>query len=369
MKARVLFISKPVSPPWNDGSKNLTRDIVNHLSVVSPTVLSTGPRADLAAHVRTEVAYASNGRFAPSMLANLGVAARLAVGDPHDHWHLVFAPSARTLGVLRAVVAFRRRMGFRGRVVHTLASAPRSFQEVAPALFADVIVTVSEHSRESLIRAGVPAGRVRTIVPSVDSLTVRPDKVRAVREELGLGDAPYFVYPGDLEVSSGAETVADAAPELLSALPGHHLVFACREKTERATALRKAIQSRLSGLGSRVHCTRYVSDMQALLAAARVVLFPVDDLYAKVDLPLVLLEAIALGTPIIVSNSGPLREIESARAVSPRDSRALAEAARELDAEGSARQACIALGAKLAATKFSHSAMGAAYDSLYAELG
>lgn len=35
----VLFVSKPVEPPWNDSSKNLVRDVAGHLQRNRPRVM------------------------------------------------------------------------------------------------------------------------------------------------------------------------------------------------------------------------------------------------------------------------------------------------------------------------------------------
>jgi glycosyltransferase involved in cell wall biosynthesis len=54
-----------------------------------------------------------------------------------------------------------------------------------------------------------------------------------------------------------------------------------------------------------------------------VLVFPVDNLWGKVDLPLVLLEALALGKPIVVASGGPLEEIPTAVIVPPKEPDAL----------------------------------------------
>src|SRR5690606_20382419 len=47
-------------------------------------------------------------------------------------------------------------------------------------------------------------------------------------------------------------------------------------------------------------------------AASTAILFPVDDLYGKVDLPIVLLEAFRLGTPVVALNHGTLKSLHGA---------------------------------------------------------
>ena len=107
--------------------------------------------------------------------------------------------------------------------------------------------------------------------------------------------------------------------------------------------------------------------MPALLAASSVVAFPVDDLYGKVDVPLVLLEALALGVPVVAARGGPLEALTSARFVDPEDDAALAaEVARFLREPSAARDAA-AQGATLFRARFTPRAVAAAYDDLYAE--
>jgi phosphatidylinositol alpha-1,6-mannosyltransferase len=72
------------------------------------------------------------------------------------------------------------------------------------------------------------------------------------------------------------------------------------------------LRADLAPLGRRVIFAGQLPSLPALLASCRAVLFPVDDLYGKVDLPLSLLEAQALGVPVIALQEGPLRELEGA---------------------------------------------------------
>jgi glycosyltransferase involved in cell wall biosynthesis len=98
----------------------------------------------------------------------------------------------------------------------------------------------------------------------------------------------------------------------------------------------------------------------------------VDSLYAKVDTPYVLLEAMALGRPVIVSNLPPLQELaalgDGSIVVPKGDPEATAEAMARLaaDPDDAAR-----LGESARATiahSFSLTRMARAYETLYDEL-
>ena len=80
--AEVLFVSKPVAPPWNDSSKNLVRDIAGHLERHSPVLMGRPGQACPIDRGRVEAVYgaASEGSFAPSIRENLGVFRHLLLG-------------------------------------------------------------------------------------------------------------------------------------------------------------------------------------------------------------------------------------------------------------------------------------------------
>ena len=369
---RVLFVSKPVVAPWNDGSKNLVRDVATHLTRARPTVLTTPGAPPLGGRVMEDAIYQSSGRFAPGLVANARVLLRLTTGDAHDVWSFVFAPNRASSSAAELARAIRRAAGWRGKVVQTVASAPQRFDGVDRLLFGDVVVVLSEWTRGRMVGSGVSAGKLRVIPPCAAS-PGRPsdESLREVRARYALGDAKLVLYPGDYEVSQGAATLAEAIKTVARDVPEARFVYACREKTPRAAVARSRIedQIRAAGLSDRVRHVGEVDHLPALLAASSVVAFPVDDLYGKVDLPLVLLEALALGVPLLLARDGPLESITSARLVSPRDPADLAASLTEMLTGDPGRAATIAAqGLELYTARFTPRVVAAQYDDLYEEM-
>jgi phosphatidylinositol alpha-1,6-mannosyltransferase len=184
---------------------------------------------------------------------------------------------------------------------------------------------------------------------------------------MGTGDV--ILYPGDYEVSSGAATFAESI-RLLAARSSATFVYACREKTPRAGEAREGVVALLAAAGvtDRVRHVGEIDDLPALLAASTVVAFPVDDLYGKVDVPLVLIEALALGVPLVLARGGPLETITSASFVDPGDGAALAAAVSSLLAMPDDARAHATRGKELYARQFTPQVVADRYDALYEEM-
>jgi glycosyltransferase involved in cell wall biosynthesis len=307
--------------------------------------------------------YGSAGRFAPSQ-ATLAFN-RILFGDPLDLWHFVFAPNAASSSAARLAIRSRRSRGWPGKVVQTVASRPKAFDAMG-VFFGDRIVALSEWTRGRLLRAGIDDSIVRVIPPCVAE--PRPQtSAREIRTRLEVGDGPLIVYPGDLHVSSGAATVAMAASEVLRAVPGARFVFACRKKGADTEPYEAGLRVALRGLETYVRVLGDVPDMHALLAAADIIAFPVDDLYGKVDLPIVLLEAMALRKPLVLAQGGPLEELPG-KLVPPRDHSALADALIELCRDETMRRELGELGRARWEQRHTPEVVAAQHDALYVEL-
>jgi phosphatidylinositol alpha-1,6-mannosyltransferase len=309
---RVLFVSKPIAPPFHDGTKCLVRDVAAELRGFSPVVLTTpGALALLPPGVQGRPIYRTGGVFAPALLDNARAAFSLLTGPKDDLWHFVFAPNARTGRVARTLRGFRRLP-----IVQTVASPPRRFVGLRQLVFGDQLVVQSRATADSLVSAAVAEGftlpEMTVIPPPVPALQA-PSSERVGRARAELDLAPHeriVLYPGDLEVSSGAEVTRSLVEPLRAQLPDAVVVFAYRNKTPsaagRAAHLKQVLQ------GQRVRVTDRVTDMHALVAAASIVIFPVDDLWGKVDQPIVLLEALALGSAGVVGGCGRRSRAEEA---------------------------------------------------------
>lgn len=326
----ILMVSKPVVPPWNDSSKNLVKDLALAGTRFTYRVLTVKGYQLNSPHIVNEPIYRAAGQFSPAIEQNLRAFLRLLKKDTTNLTHFFFAPNEKTSLAARLADSWRSRL-----TVQTVCSAPKSFAHATRILFANKIVVLSQHTRQSFIQAGINPHRLMVIPPGIQiPPQPMPQEKQQIREEYNIPPgSPLVIYPGDYQFSSAADTFARAILQLED-LPATY-IFACRIKQQASIAEEQRIRQMLleAGMLSRVIMLREVKDMLRLLSICDLCVLPAESLYAKMDVPLVLLEAMALGVPLIIADHPPLSEILSdggGLMVTPQNPSALAHSIREM---------------------------------------
>jgi glycosyltransferase involved in cell wall biosynthesis len=168
---------------------------------------------------------------------------------------------------------------------------------------ADATVAVSENLVEFLERAeGLPRHKTVVIRNGIDAAALRGAPARAeARRRLGLPDgAPVLGTVGRLAAQKGHIDLVEALPAIAARHPGVRLLIA-GEGPERA-----ALEARMQALDAhgRVALLGHVADVPAFLRALD--LFVLPSLWE--GLPLALLEAMAIGLPIVASRASGIVE-------------------------------------------------------------
>jgi glycosyltransferase involved in cell wall biosynthesis len=224
----------------------------------------------------------------------------------------------------------------------------------AAARAASGLLAVSEAMREDMIALGMDSEKIRVHYTGVDLDRFRPVPDRtAAKVALGLA--------GPVVISAGAFIARKGQAELIRAiatLPGVTLLLAGAGQQQRACqrlAETLRIADRVRFLGSVPH-----ADLPALLGAADVMALP----SVSEGLANAWVEALACGTPVVISDAGGAREVvdraEAGRIVA-RTPRAIADAINDLLLNPPAPQAV-----RQSALRFSWETNG---DTLLAHLG
>jgi glycosyltransferase involved in cell wall biosynthesis len=195
----------------------------------------------------------------------------------------------------------------------------------------DAVVAVSHAMKPELERGGVPAARLY-VVPNAFAADVAPVSRAEARSALGLGAGGVRVgWVGRLSAEKGADVVISA----FARLGPHVRLSVIGDGAERGTLDRLA---RRLGVRDRITWHGVVPDAGRLLAAFDVVVLS----SRSEGTPMVLLEAMAAGAPVVATRVGGIPDVVSsaeALLVEPEDPRALAAAITTTLADGRAAAA------------------------------
>ena len=161
------------------------------------------------------------------------------------------------------------------------------------------LLAVSDAMRRDMAALSIDPAKIAVHYTGIDSARFHPGDRAAARAALGMGDAPAIATVGALIARKGQTLVIEALPSL----PGvHYWLAGAGDEEARYRALAQKL-----GVADRVHLMGPVAnaDLPMLYRAADIVVMP----SASEGLANAWVEALACGTPIVISNAGGAGEL------------------------------------------------------------
>ncbi|MBY4636410.1 glycosyltransferase [Sphingopyxis sp. XHP0097] len=212
----------------------------------------------------------------------------------------------------------------RGADISHFGHSPASRGQVLKAAErAAGLLAVSESMRRDMAAIGIDSGKVTVHYTGIDRARFHPGDRAAARAQFGWGDAATILSVGALIPRKGQALAIEALP----ALPGVHYRLAGAGEEE---ARYRALAARL-GVADRVHFLGPVAnaELPRLYRAADAVVMP----SASEGLANAWVEALACGTPLVISDAGGAAELVTAPAagrIVERTPEAIASAVHEI---------------------------------------
>ena len=185
------------------------------------------------------------------------------------------------------------------------------------------LLAVSEAMRDDMAAIGIDTARTTVHYTGIDTARFHPGDRATARAAISMGDAPAILTVGALIPRKGQSLVIEALP----ALPGVHYWLAGAGEEEsryRALAQKLGVEGRVYFMGPVAN-----ADLPRLYRAADAVVMP----SASEGLANAWVEALACGTPIVISNAGGAAELVTspvAGRIVDRTPEAIAEAVRAI---------------------------------------
>lgn len=301
-------------------------------------------------------------RFDPAILMSISRFFRerdVHIAHAHNAAPLIYGGFAARLTRRRPAFIYSEH----NQIYSATPSGRRKFR--AYVRLADRIVAVSGDLRRTLRdQAGIQSP-IRVIHNGIDGSRFSADAAQRIRQELGL--SPDDLVVGSAVVISkqkGLAYLVEAARTVLDQEPRAKFVVAgdgpLRPELEKLAAT--------IGLGDRFRFLGYRNDVPDLIASLDVYVLP--SLWE--GLPLALLEALAMGKPIVASRVGGNPEIVEhgvhGLLVPPGDAKALSEAIVQLLRDPAFRASAATVNRARFEKGFSVHAMVSAHEELYSSL-
>lgn len=284
----VICVSKNIVPPYTDGTKVLVKALAQ----------------SMGGSVRCFSSDASIEHKVPGVLRStheltktdlLFLSHHLLFTDRHVPLHFFFTPT-KANGIWGRWVR-------RGRkCIQTVTSFSDAVPNPMPHVCGEHIVTVSKFGYEKFLSWGLDPERLSWIkpcfIPPMEA-DLKPGRPWA---------SPYVLFAGDIDFDVDVPTwltwFANASPAL-------NLCIATRPKTTVHQQKKSQWNARIHelGLASRVKWIGESGYFHAWLKHAEMLLLPSPNYHAKLDIPLVLLESLWLGTPVMIHAEAPSNEL------------------------------------------------------------
>ena len=287
----VLLASRAIESPGVEGGFQLLADLAKWFDKsdqVSPVTFCAARRSGDAGALR---AFRRPGWNRARQVEFALALARYAGRFPIVH--TAHVPTRDNSRVMRGLATRPRARGT--RFVQTVTALPNvGDDELRELLWGDHVVCQSERALSRVQALGIEATLIQPW-PSPDRLASTYSRAGMVRTALSATSRPLVVFPGEFDRLGVGLDLLPMIDELIARTPDVLVVLACRnDRTGIGVHLAEVRPGHIVNVGQ-------VTWILDLLKAADVVIFPAATMHGKFQPPLVLMEALQLGTPVVAA--------------------------------------------------------------------
>ena len=332
MSKNILLVTRPITPPWDEASKNFAWELAKNINkfnfhlLTDGSLLKQSPIARERENIKEHAVYTSPdlrlSTWQKSRLFNFLLNSKNEI--PLNLAHFLFTPSPFTTRLVKNMVLPRwqkkpeknsKQKDNSGKIKTIQTLATLDFKKISRAtvqnyLFADQIVTHSNFTKRFLNSLDV--NNVKRIYPGIDLEKFKPEPKKAeLLKRFNLNETDKTIlYTGEYVRLRAMDTIMQALPLIIKSIPKAKLILACRikSKADQKEKAQVAQSLKARNLEKNVIFVETFSPMQDLYNLADLFIFPVKEMTGKFDIALTVIEALATGKPSIISDIPPLNE-------------------------------------------------------------
>ena len=374
-KKRILFLTRPICPPWDDAMKNFPYDIARNIKDFEIILLTCKPLANLPKNIIQKNIYSSpKWNWVQKIKSYIFPFKEIFIkkAKNFDILHSFFTPTKLNVFALGLLIRDKKLKTI--QTITTLREDLYSNKDIKKILYSDIIITYSDYAKDKLEKLGFT--NIKRIYPGIDMNLYSPAlKNQELMKRYSISENNFVInFTGEYVRLGAIDDVVESFIELAKKFPNFHLQLACRIKNQADAKKKEEVVAKLKSVG----CFEKVSilddqsyKMSDVYNLCDVSIFPVRDMKGKFDIPLAVIEAMACGKPVIASNIERLRYFlndKNSILIEPGDREALKEKILYLYNNPEARRELGEKGMKFARENFGIMKIVKDYEKIYKDI-
>ena len=303
---KILLVTRPIAPPWDEASKNFAFYLAKTLSAFNFYLLTNGFLPNLPAHIHQKPIYTSNKL---SYFQKIRLLKLVRMRNHFDIIHFMLTPNKLNAFSFKTFVKSQR-----AKTIQTIATLREdlfSDDDFKDILFGDLIITYSDYAKNKLVAFGFR--NVARIYPGIDLAHYRKkEKKSEYMQKYGFSSSDFIInFTGEYSRLGAMDDVVQSFVEISKSIPNAKLSLAVRIKNKQDAAKKKEIVEifqKNNLLGRVAFHDDGTYEMPDIYNLSDISIFPVRDMIGKFDVPLAVIEAMACEKPVIISDLPILAE-------------------------------------------------------------
>ena len=382
-KTKILFVTRPIAPPWDEASKNMAYQLAINVAKINPNLeihlMTKGDLkdaiSDLPKNIIQHPIYTSAENDFTFSQKIRAILFQWKMKNQFDIVHYFFTPSKLNGFIIKNFLYPKKSKTI--QTIATLRGDLMSDEEIKKSIFGDILVAYSKHTKKKLKRLGF--SHTHHIYPGIDIEDFTPqEKNSELLKECNLTANDFILsFTGEYVRLGGIEESIDSFIEVSKQIPAAKLFLTLRVKNEKDAEKKKKIIVKFKKLGllnkivfgDKVDFSRYkMSDVYNL---HDINIYPIHNMNGKFDIPLVVPEAMACKKPVILSDLPLLKEFanhNNAIIIEKENTKELTEAILDLYNNPEKREEIANNGMRFVRRKFNIEFIAEEYNNLYESL-
>jgi glycosyltransferase involved in cell wall biosynthesis len=376
VKRKILFVTRPIAPPWDEASKNFAYQLALNLAKINSNLeihlLTKGQLSGIPENIVQHPIYTSAENDFSFSQKIRSLLFQWRMKNEFDIVHYFFTPSRLNGFVIKHFLYPQKSKTL--QTIATLREDLMSPSRLRRSLFGDILVTYSDYSKKRLKRLGFV--NVQHIYPGIDLADFTPrDKNPELLRAYGFQADDFIIgFTGEYVRLGGVDNIIKSFQKVVLEIPQVKLFLNVRVKNQKDAEKKKEVMKTLKDLKLLDKVVFAEMDylktwgMSAAYNLYDLAIFPIQNMRGKFDVPLVVPEAMACGKANILSSLPLLKEFanhNTAVIINKNDPDELTEAIVDLYKNPEKRKEIADNGMKYVRRNFNIEFIAEEYNDLY----